>query len=65
MGNCTRPANMVPTDEEIVQALNTRCHVLLKVSTWQRDSHELFDYESPNLRRKNFDLSQACGLTRS
>lgn len=56
---------MVSPDDDIAHNLNTRCHLVLKVSTWQRDSHELFDYESPNLRRKNFDVHAPASLTRN
>ena len=30
--------------------------VLIKTSTWTRDSHELFDYESPHLMKKSFKI---------
>ena len=36
----------------------------MKCSTWLRDSHELFDYESVNLRRNNVDLNQGHGVAR-
>ena len=62
MGNCTKPQSLSePEDGEIALA---RCHLILKASTWQRDSHELFDYESPNLRRKILDIQSACSLVK-
>lgn len=60
MGNCTKPAHQLTTSntntDELDQTL-PRAHLTLKASTWQRDSHELFDYESPNLRRKTIEIT--------
>ena len=33
---------------------------MLKTSTWVRDSHELFDYESPHLLKKTFKIQNTC-----
>jgi hypothetical protein len=63
MGNCTRPATQLGTLDED-QTL-PRYHLLLKASTWQRDSHELFDYESPNLRRKTLEIHMSTSLIRN
>ena len=52
---------MILTEQEISQP---RSHLSLKASTWQRDSHELFDYESPNLRRKTIEINQPISLIR-
>jgi hypothetical protein len=60
MGNCTKPTHQL-TEQEIAQP---RTHLSLKASTWQRDSHELFDYESPNLRRKTIEINQPISLIR-
>ena len=33
--------------------------LMIKTSTWVRDSHELFDYESPNLLKKTFKIQHS------
>lgn len=33
---------------------------MIKTSTWVRDSHELFDYESPHLIKKSFRIQNTC-----
>ena len=63
MGNCTRPATQLGILDED-QSLPSY-HLLLKASTWQRDSHELFDYESPNLRRKTIEIHLSSSLIRN
>jgi|688.fasta_scaffold405878_1 hypothetical protein len=62
MGNCTKPQHLTVPEDEIENQVRT--HVTLKASTWLRDSHELFDYESPNLKRKVIDISNSCSLVR-
>ena len=63
MGNCTRPSTHLGMPEEDMNL--PRNHLVLKASTWQRDSHELFDYESPNLRRKTLEIHQSVSLIRN
>lgn len=63
MGNCTRPATLMANSEEDPNL--PRNYLLLKASTWQRDSHELFDYESPNLRRKTIEIHSSVSLIRN
>jgi hypothetical protein len=36
----------------------------VRASTWVRDSHELFDYESANLRRKVLEFNQSKSIIR-
>jgi len=65
MGNCTKPAHQLASlSGDDVDVNLPRTHLTMRASTWQRDSHELFDYESPNLRRKTLELNQATSLTR-
>lgn len=33
--------------------------LLIKTSTWVRDSHELFDYESPHLMKRTFKIQHS------
>eukprot|EP00347_Sterkiella_histriomuscorum_P013486 403364531 len=49
MGNCTGAQKSDAHNEQ-----NNR--LLVKTSTWVRDSHELFDYESPHLMKKTFKI---------
>ena len=34
----------------------------MKTSTWVRDSHELFDYETPHLIKKTFKINTNSGI---
>ena len=64
MGNCTKP----PTQPNPQQADNTVAlpvaTLSLRCSTWQRDSHALFDYESANLLRTQFDFTSPVSIFR-
>ena len=43
--------------------LISRSKITLKVSTWLRDSHELFDYESINLKKEVIELEDSRKYT--
>ncbi|CDW75312.1 fha domain [Stylonychia lemnae] len=57
MGNCTGAQNADLNNE-----FNNK--LLIKTSTWVRDSHELFDYESPNLMKRTFKLINTSDIKR-
>lgn len=64
MGNCTGTSRAdAPNDygnkyyKNVFNHLENR--VLIKTSTWVRDSHELFDYESPHLMKKSFKIQHS------
>lgn len=59
MGNCTGTNRMEDvSDEKSLKKL------VIKTSTWNRDSHGLFDYESNNVVKKNIKTSNNCMLIR-
>ena len=61
MGNCTKPPLVTGgSDSEDTQL--PAAHLTLRASTWQRDSHELFDYESPNIRRRAIVITNPTSL---
>ena len=64
MGNCTKPPTQ-PNPQQADNAVALPVATLtLRCSTWQRDSHALFDYESANLLRTQFDVTQPLSLFR-
>jgi hypothetical protein len=47
---------MAPTDSKDV--------LLMRVVTWLRDSHALFDYESRQIQKKNMKVEHSCKFVR-
>ena len=39
-----------------------RSRIVVRASTWERDSHELYDYESALVKRKTIDLNYSGKL---
>jgi hypothetical protein len=37
----------------------------IETATWHRDSHGLFDYESKNVTKNQFSLSEPAFITRA
>ena len=61
MGNCTGTSRSELTNDLGNKYLDF-IHVyrlMIKTSTWIRDSHELFDYESPHLIKKTFKVQHS------
>jgi hypothetical protein len=63
MGNCTKPPLVTGgSDSDDLQL--PAATLTLRASTWQRDSHELFDYESPNIQRRALVITNPTALLR-
>ena len=62
MGNCTGATKSdLPSDHgNRYLRLSYITSLIVKTSTWIRDSHELFDYESPHLMKKTFKIHHPC-----
>ena len=57
-GNGLFGASSTPSNEPAQYA------VMLKSQTWQRDSHELFDYESEHVVHKSLRCTESSKITR-
>lgn len=59
MGNCELSAEKSTQDDYIQDdSLLPLSRINIKTSTWSRDSHDLFDYESMDLHRHTFEITQ-------
>ena len=50
---------MILEISNITHFLIASTRLIIKTSTWVRDSHELFDYESPHLMKKSYKIAHS------
>lgn len=57
-------AESQPPDMEVSQA-EPKEVLLMRIVTWLRDSHALFDYESRQIQKKNLKIDNSCKFLRN